>query len=131
MFAFEHYGIEPDIICLGKGLGGGIFPQAAVITRDEYNRFTDISLGHYTHEKSPLGSVAGLTTIEIIENEQLLAKVKEDENYMRSALLDLQKKHAVIGDVRGIGLLWGIELVKDHKTKEKTVNEAEKVMYEC
>ena len=47
MFAFEHYGIEPDILCLGKGLGGGVFPQAAIVTRDEYNTFQDISLGHF------------------------------------------------------------------------------------
>ncbi|HCO82226.1 MAG TPA: aspartate aminotransferase family protein, partial [Arenibacter sp.] len=51
----------------GKGLGGGIFPQAAIVTRDEYNKFGDISLGHYTHEKSPLGAVAGLATIAFFE----------------------------------------------------------------
>lgn len=131
MFAFEHYEIEPDILCLGKGLGGSIFPQAAIITRDEYNRFTDISLGHYTHEKSPLGSVAGLTTIEIIEKDHLLEKVREDEHYMQTSLADLQEKHSIIGDVRGIGLLWGMELVKNRNTKEKAHNEAEEIMYEC
>ena len=83
MFAFEYYGIEPDILCLGKGLGGGIFPQAAIITRDRFNNFGDVSLGHYTHEKSPLGSMAGLTTIEIIEKEGLLKKVQDDEVYMK------------------------------------------------
>lgn len=131
LFAFEHYGIEPDILCLGKGLGGGIIPQAAIVTRDEYNRFGDISLGHYTHEKSPMGAMAGLTVLEIIEEEKLLAKVASDANYMQGALNDLQRKYPIIGDVRGLGLLWGIELVKDRKTKEKAVQEAEKVMYEC
>ena len=131
MFAFEHYDIEPDILCLGKGLGGGIFPQAAIITRDKYNVFKDISLGHYTHEKSPLGAIAGLTTIEIIEKDHLLKKVKKDQKYIHSALESLKIKHSLIGDVRGIGLLWGIELVKNKKTKEKAIDEAEKVMYEC
>ena len=131
MFAFEHYDIEPDILCLGKGLGGGIFPQSAIITRDDYNHFSDISLGHYTHEKSPLGAVAGLTTIEFIENEKLLKKVKNDKKYMEAALTALKIKHSIIGDIRGIGLLWGVELVKNKKTKEKAIDEAEQVMYEC
>jgi 4-aminobutyrate aminotransferase len=131
MFAFENYGIEPDILCLGKGLGGGIIPQAAIVTRDAYNRFGDISLGHYTHEKSPLGSMAGLTTLEILEEEHILEKVQEDEVFMWVEMNKLVQKHEIIGDVRGIGLLWGIELVKDKKTKEKAIHEAEKAMYEC
>lgn len=131
MFAFEHYDIEPDIICLGKGLGGGIFPQAAIITRDEYNVFGGISLGHYTHEKSPIGAIAGLTTIQFIEENNLLEKVADDALYMESELKKLQEKYLLIGDVRGIGLLWGIELVKDRQTKEKANAAAEKVMYAC
>lgn len=131
MFAFEHYNIEPDILCIGKGLGGGIIPQAAIITRDDYNVFSDISLGHYTHEKSPLGAVAGLTTIGIIEKENLLKKVQCDEIYMQSALAALKLKYRMIGDIRGIGLLWGVELVKNRQTKEKAIEEAEKVMYQC
>lgn len=131
MFAFEHYGIEPDILCLGKGLGGGIFPQAAVVTRDAYNRFRDISLGHYTHEKSPLGSVAGLTTLEIIEKEGLLQKVNEDEKYMYATLTGFRQRHECIGDIRGKGLLWGVELVSDRQTKAKATVLAERVMYSC
>ncbi|CAZ95622.1 (R)-1-hydroxy-2-aminoethylphosphonate ammonia-lyase [Zobellia galactanivorans] len=131
MFAFEHYNIEPDILCLGKGLGGGIFPQAAIVARDSYNKFSDISLGHYTHEKSPLGAAAALTTLEIIEEEGLLSKVKKDKDFMYQEMNRLQAKHDIIGDVRGLGLLWGIELVKNHTTKKKAIHEAEKVMYEC
>tara|TARA_R110002050_G_scaffold16719_1_gene50416 strand:+ start:52420 stop:53775 length:1356 start_codon:yes stop_codon:yes gene_type:complete len=131
MFAFEHYGIEPDILCLGKGLGGGIFPQAAIVTRDAYNTFQDISLGHYTHEKSPLGAVAGLSTLKFIESESLLKKVNSDAIYMNTSLYALKIKHSIIGDIRGRGLLWGIELVKDRTTKEKAIDEAEKIMYSC
>lgn len=131
MFAFEHYDIEPDILCLGKGLGGGIFPQAAIITRDEYNVLGAVSLGHYTHEKSPIGAIAGLTTIQFIEENNLLSKVQEDAIYMQSELNRFQEKFSLIGDVRGIGLLWGIELVKNRTTKEKAITEAEKVMYAC
>ncbi|WP_418497987.1 aspartate aminotransferase family protein [Flagellimonas sp.] len=131
MFAYELFGIEPDILCLGKGLGGGIVPQAAIVTREEYNRFGHISLGHYTHEKSPLGSVAGLTLLEIMEEENLLQKVKADEEFMKKALYKMHRKYSLIGDVRGVGLLWGIELVTNRTTKEKATAEAEEIMYEC
>ncbi|WP_243396900.1 aspartate aminotransferase family protein [Flagellimonas pacifica] len=130
-FAFEHYGIEPDILCLGKGLGGGIIPQAAVITKSEYDVFEHISLGHYTHEKSPLGCMAGLTVLKIIEEEGLLEKVKQDEAFMKKELQKLHRKYSLIGDVRGSGLLWGIELVTNRVTKEKATNETEEIMYEC
>ncbi len=131
MFAFEHFGIEPDIICLGKGLGGGIIPFAAMVTRDSYNIASDVSLGHYTHEKSPLGSVAALATIDFIEKENILQKVADDESWMKTQLVRLKKQFPLIGDVRGLGLLWGIELVKDRQTKEKASREAEKIMYDC
>ncbi len=131
MFAYELFGIEPDILCLGKGLGGGIIPQAAIVTREEYNKFGDISLGHYTHEKSPLGSIAGLTLLEVIEEENLLQKVKEDQEFMRKALYKMHRKYSLIGDIRGVGLLWGIELVTDRTTKQKATAEAEEIMYEC
>ena len=131
MFAFEHYHIEPDILCLGKGLGGGIFPQAAIVTRDDYNEFGDISLGHYTHEKSPLGSIAGLTAIQILEEERLMEKVADDAVFMREELKKLSDKYDLIGDVRGIGLLWGVELVENRKTKVKAIDAAEQVMYAC
>ena len=131
MYAFEHYGIEPDILCLGKGLGGGIIPQAAVVTRSEYDSFQHISLGHYTHEKSPLGAMAGLTVLEIIEEEGILGKVKKDEAFIREELSRFQRKFKLIGDVRGIGLLWGLELVSNRKSKQKAIQEAEEIMYDC
>ncbi|UII81641.1 aspartate aminotransferase family protein [Flagellimonas sp. CMM7] len=132
LFAFEHFGIEPDILCLGKGLGGGIVPQAAIVTREEYNAFQHISLGHYyTHEKSPMGAMAGLTVLQIIQDENLLEKTLHFEKYMKSALFKMQRKYSLIGDVRGIGLLWGIELVTNRTSKEPAIVEAEEIMYGC
>ena len=131
LFAFEHYDIEPDIVCLGKGLGAGIIPIAAIVTKDKYNIAEDISLGHYTHEKSPLGSAAGVAMIQYIEQHQLLNKVVQDEQYVKEKLLELKEQTPIIGDIRGIGLLWGIEIVKNRTTKEKAVLEAELIMYEC
>ena len=131
MFAFEHYGIEPDIICLGKGLGAGIIPFAAIVCREEYNIAGDVSLGHYTHEKNPLGSVAALAMIEFLENEKIIEKVQADELFVTAQLQRLKDKFPLIGDVRGIGLLWGIELVTDRVTKTKAIQAAEKIMYAC
>jgi 4-aminobutyrate aminotransferase len=131
MFAFEHYGLEPDIVCLGKGLGAGVMPMAAIVTRDRYNVAQDVSLGHFTFEKSPLGCVAALAMLEFIERNNILEKVAEDERWMRSRLQEMKDALPIIGDVRGIGLLWGVELVKDRATREKAISEAEKVMYNC
>ncbi len=131
MFAFEHYDIEPDIVCLGKGLGAGIMPMAAMVARDSFNVAHEVSLGHYTHEKSPLGCVAALAMLEYIEKENLLEKVNEDALFMKDELEKLKRRRTLIGDIRGIGLLWGIELVKDPQSKEKAFEEAEMVLYEC
>jgi len=131
MFAFEHYGIIPDILCLGKGLGAGIIPIAAVVAKEKYNVFPEISLGHYTHEKSPLGCAAALGMLDYLEQHQVVSKVREDAVFMERELNLLKEKHHIIGDVRGIGLLWGVELVTDRATREKAFSRAEKVMYAC
>ncbi len=131
MFAFEHYDIIPDVVCLGKGLGAGIIPFAAMITKKEYDMAADVSLGHYTHEKNPLGAAAGMAMLEFIEKERLLEKVAGMEFWVSDEMKKLKDKFPIVGDVRGIGLLWGIELVKDRATKEKAGEEAERVMYEC
>jgi 4-aminobutyrate aminotransferase len=102
-----------------------------MITRDRFNIARDVSLGHYTHEKSPLGSIAALATIDYIETEKLLEKVSANGEWMSIELSRLKDRFPLIGDVRGIGLLWGIELVKDRTTKERAIKEAEMVMYDC
>jgi 4-aminobutyrate aminotransferase len=131
LFAFQHFGIEPDILCIGKGLGGGIIPFAAMVTRDRYNIAQDISLGHYTHEKSPLGCSAATATIEFIQKKNILNKVRADGEWMRTELNRMKKMYPLIQDIRGAGLLWGLELVKDPLTKERATEEAEKIMYHC
>ncbi len=130
-FTYQAYDIEPDILCIGKGLGGGLVPIAAMVTKDKYNTAEQISMGHYTHEKSPIGCAAALATMEAIEQEGLLDKVKADSQFMREKLLEMKAKYPVIGDVRGIGMLWGIELVTDHESKARAYHEAEAVLYQC
>ncbi|MCK8061824.1 aspartate aminotransferase family protein [Vibrio sp. 1CM7H] len=130
-FTYQAYDIEPDMLCIGKGLGGGLVPIAAMVTKNKYNTAEQISMGHYTHEKSPIGCAAALATMEAIEQDGLLDKAKADSQFMREKLLDMKAKYPVIGDVRGIGMLWGIELVTDHETKERAYDEAEAVLYQC
>lgn len=130
-FAFEHYDIIPDMVTIGKGLGGGIVPMAAILIRDDVAVDPIKSVGHFTHEKSPLGAVAGLETIKYIEQEKLLEKALAMEGYLRGRLMHLKERFDVIGDIRGIGMLWGIELVNDRQTKEKAITLTEKVMYNC
>ncbi|ELA6808514.1 aspartate aminotransferase family protein [Vibrio parahaemolyticus] len=130
-FTYQAYDIEPDMLCIGKGLGGGLVPIAAMVTKDKYNTAEQISMGHYTHEKSPIGCAAALATMEAIEQDGLLDKAKADSQFMREKLLEMKAKYPVIGDVRGIGMLWGIELVTDHENKARAYDEAEAVLYQC
>ena len=129
MFACEHDGVVPDILVLGKGLGGGILPIAAVIARPGLDVGGAYAFGHYTHEKNPVTARAALTTIEIIEDEGLV------ENAARVGALALERLHAMkrrlpaIGDVRGRGLLLGIDLVKSRDTREPDPDLAETVLY--
>ncbi len=129
MFACEHFDIVPDILVIGKGLGGGIMPFAAMIAREELNVMADRALGHYTHEKNPVAAAAALATIEVIETEGILANVRAQGEYALQRLRAMKEEHQLIGDVRGLGLMIGVELVTNHKTMERAVNEAEQVMY--
>jgi 4-aminobutyrate aminotransferase len=131
LFAHEHFGITPDLLCLGKGMGGGVIPQAAVIGRERFNQFAHLSMGHYTFEKHPLGARAALSVLSIIEEENLLEKVVSDGEFMKTELEGMRSKHHGIGDVRGTGLLWAIELVYDREQKIRDAERAERVMYYC
>jgi 4-aminobutyrate aminotransferase len=129
MFACDHDGVVPDMLVLGKALGGGILPIAAVITRPELDVGASYAFGHYTHEKNPVTARAALTTIEIIEQENLVANAAKVGAFALAMLEALKVKHSVIGDVRGRGLLIGVELVTDRKNKTPANREAERVMY--
>lgn len=131
LFAYEHYGIVPDILVLGKGLGAGIMPMAAMLCREGLNVAAHVSLGHYTHEKSPLGAAAACAAIDYMEVNHTLDHVAAISDYLRDRLMAMQTAFEVIGDVRGIGLLWAIELVKDRGSKTPHNELAEQVLYRC
>lgn len=129
MFVCEHYGIVPDLLVLGKGLGGGIFPLAALIAREDLDVMKEGALGHYTHEKNPVACAAGLATLACLEEDGLLENARIMGEYALEKLKALAEKHAIIGSVRGLGLLLGVELIRDRKTRARAVEEAEQVMY--
>jgi 4-aminobutyrate aminotransferase len=129
MFTFENFSVRPDIVVIGKGLGGGVFPMAAVIAREKLDVAAHRALGHYTHEKSPVGCAAALATIDYIEKHNLVQHARELGRHCLERMLAMKERHPLIGDVRGLGLFLGIELVKDRQTRERAHDEAESVMY--
>ena len=131
MFACEHEGVVPDILVLGKALGGGVLPIAAAICRPELDVAGDWAFGHYTHEKNPVTARAALTTIEIIESEGLVENARAVGAHALDRLAEMKSRHPLIGDVRGRGCLIGVELVRDRSGKEPAGDAAEAVLYRC
>ncbi len=129
MFTCQNFGVTPDILVLGKGLGGGVLPLAALIASEDLNVAADRALGHYTHEKNPVLCAAALAAIEHIEAHNLVEHVRKLGRYTLTRMIEMMERHLLIGDVRGLGLLLGMELVKDRTTKERATDEAEAVMY--
>jgi len=131
MFACEHFGVIPDILVLGKGLGGGIMPLAAIVAREDLDVAKDKALGHYTHEKNPVACAAGLAALEFLEEEGAVERAAHLGERSLEALTERREVLPLVGDVRGIGLLLAVELVLDGRTKERAVQAAERVMYGC
>jgi 4-aminobutyrate aminotransferase len=128
-FTFQNFGVVPDIVTIGKGLGGGLMPIAALIAREDLNVAADRALGHYTHEKNPVSCAAGLAVIDEIESRDLVKRARELGAVALERLQEIQSRHAVVGDVRGIGLLLGVELVSDRRTRRPAPEAAEAIMY--
>lgn len=131
MFTFQHYGIEPDMVVIGKGLGGGVIPFAALLVKDKFNDAVKThAIGHYTHEKNPVASAAALAMIKVIEQENLLERVQSLQRYALEKMKSLKERHSVIYSVRALGLMMGLEL-RDPDTGKKSTQEAVRVMYHC
>ena len=120
LFGCNHTGITPDIMTVGKGLGSG-FPVSGLISTDEITAskpFSKPSSSSSSYGGNPLASTAALATIETILSESLVENSRDVGAHLLNGLRQLQEKYEFIGDVRGSGLLIGVELVKDRKTKE-------------
>ena len=130
-FAFEHDDVVPDIVTLGKALGGGILPIAAVIARLDLDVCGEFAIGHYTHEKNPVTARAALTTLEIIEDEGLVEASADLGEYAKNRLKENLAGSPIVGDIRGRGLMFGVEIVSDIATKATAIDLAEQIYYRC
>ena len=128
LFTYQNYGIEPDILVLGKGLGGGILPLAAVVTKEEFNIAESQALGHYTHEKNPVACAAGLATLDVIIDDRLSERSRDLGKLAIELLQQLLGNESAVSDIRGMGLLLGVEL-GEPGTEANLI--AEKTMYDC
>jgi 2,2-dialkylglycine decarboxylase (pyruvate) len=132
MFGFEHDGIVPDIVTLSKTLGGGV-PISAVVTSAaiESDCYTKGFLHATSHVSDPMPAAAALAVIDVVVEEDLATRARLRGEYLISQLRKLQERYEQIGDVRGRGLLVGLELVKDRETKEPADALGHAVMDEC
>jgi 4-aminobutyrate aminotransferase len=128
-FAAEHDAAAPDIVVLGKALGGGVLPIAACLARAELNVAGAYAFGHYTHEKNPVTAAAALATLEVIEREGLVENAARVGTHALARLQEMKQRHPLIGDVRGRGLLLGIDLVRDRASKAPAAESADRVLY--
>lgn len=125
MFACNHADISPDIMCISKGLTGGYMPMAAAITTDKiYNAFYDdyntykAFMHSHTYSGNPLGASCALGVLDVLESGEIQKHLKEVTPYFNNLIKEKFLNHSRVGEVRSIGLINAIELVKDKNTKE-------------
>jgi len=128
-WAFEHAGVEPDILCIAKGIASGM-PLGVTVSKAE---IMDWAPGSHasTFGGNPVCIAAALATLDVIEQEGLLRNSSEVGNHMLKRMADWPTKHPLIGDVRGRGLMLGVEVVKDKRTKEYAAAERDRIVQEA
>ncbi len=126
MFVCEHFDVVPDMLVIGKGLGGGVFPMAALLARSELDIVGDRALGHYTHEKSSVGCAAALATLDCLVEDKLIENAVELGHHAINRLNEMRDRYAIVHEVRGLGLHLGIELRKAGKPAN---DEADAILY--
>jgi 4-aminobutyrate aminotransferase len=128
MFASEHFGVAPDIICTAKGIASGL-PLGAIIARSELMQWPPGSHAS-TFGGNPVACMAALETIALLR-EELLTNAQQQGAYLQERLQELQLRHASIGDVRGLGLMVGMELVVDRQSKTPAVELCQQLIQRC
>lgn len=130
MFAYEHYGVEPDLLCLGKGLGSGV-PCSAVVGRSEIMDVLSPGEMSSTNGGNPLSCRAALAAIKIVEDEDLPANSARVGGQMMERLIQMQADHECLGDVRGQGLVIGLEIVEDKESKTPAPELTKRIIHEA
>ena len=118
-WAIEHENVTPDIVCFAKGIASGL-PLGGIMVKNEVMTWAPGAHGS-TFGGNPIAMSSALATLNVIEEEGLLAQATETGTYMQDALAEIQTRHQSIGDVRGRGLMIGVEFVKDRGSKERDV----------
>jgi alanine-glyoxylate transaminase / (R)-3-amino-2-methylpropionate-pyruvate transaminase len=126
-WGFEAQGVVPDIVTMAKGIGNG-YPLAAVVTTPEIGRVLAQRIHFNTFGGNPVGMAVGKAVLEVIEREHLQENAFRLGAHLLSGIEKLKQKHTIVGDVRGRGLLLGVELVKDRATKEPATSECARVL---
>jgi 4-aminobutyrate aminotransferase len=128
-FAIEHFNVVPDIVCIAKGIAAGL-PLGVMASRADIQDWTPGSHAS-TFGGNPVSCAAALAVLDVIEQEKLLENARIQGDYIMKRLKEMMENHPMMGDVRGKGLMVGIELVKDKYTKEYAKKETEEVMMKC
>lgn len=128
MWAVEHFGVVPDIICMAKAIGGGL-PLGVTLANEKYMRW-HVGAHASTFGGNPIAIVAALKTIELLENG-VMANCAQIGNYILDKLREMQDRHDCIGDIRGLGLMIGIELVGNREEMNPRHDLRERVVEEC
>jgi len=128
-FAIEHYGVKPDIVATAKGIAAGL-PLGVMASRAEIQNWTPGSHAS-TFGGNPVSCAAALAVLDIIKTENLLENATNQGNYIKKRLEEMKETHPMIGDVRGKGLMIGVEIVKDKDTKKVAPKATENIMMEC
>jgi 4-aminobutyrate aminotransferase and related aminotransferases len=126
-FGIEHYDVEPDLMTGAKGMANGL-PIGWVIANDEVSTALNGKVHLNTFGGNPVSSTAALATLDAMESRDLPGNSQRVGGYFRMRLEELAEKHSLIGDVRGMGLMQALELVKDRKTKEPAKQELQRVV---
>lgn len=129
-FAIEHWNTIPDIIITAKALGGGM-PLSAVVARKELMESWEAPSNFFTTNANPICCAAALATIQVIEEERLLDNARIMGEYIVKRFHEMKDAHPLIGDVRGKGLLLGVDLIRDLKTREPAHKEVLKLCWRC
>lgn len=126
-WAHQNWGVKPDIITMAKGIGNGV-PLGAMTTTEAISGVMKHRVHFNTFGGNPISMTQGLATLEVIDDDGLQENSLKVGKFLKEGLLDLQDKHPLIGDVRGMGLLLGVELVRDRNTRQPANTEAAAVM---
>jgi alanine-glyoxylate transaminase/(R)-3-amino-2-methylpropionate-pyruvate transaminase len=129
-WGFENWGVTPDLVTMAKGIGNGA-PLGAMTTRPEVARMMTNRVHFNTFGGNPISMTQGLATLEVIDSEGIQANALKVGGHLKARLLELMERQPLIGEVRGMGLMLGVELVRDRITKEPASTETAEVLELC